>query len=73
MFFRAPPRAALPPAARLRARAPRARPAPRSWCLTRAPLLPRRVAVTIAAGGVLPNIHSVLLPKASAAEGKAKK
>ncbi len=27
------------------------------------------LAVTIAAGGVLPNIHSVLLPKA-AAEGK---
>jgi hypothetical protein len=26
--------------------------------------------VTIAAGGVLPNIHSVLLPKASEAEGK---
>jgi hypothetical protein len=32
-----------------------------------------RRAVTIAAGGVLPNIHSVLLPKASAVEGKAKK
>jgi hypothetical protein len=28
--------------------------------------------VTIAAGGVLPNIHSVLLPKASEAEGKVK-
>ena len=29
-------------------------------------------AVTIAAGGVLPNIHSVLLPKAGAPEGKVK-
>jgi hypothetical protein len=29
--------------------------------------------VTIAAGGVLPNIHSVLLPKASAVEGKVGK
>jgi hypothetical protein len=34
-----------------------------------APVRPSIGAVTIAAGGVLPNIHSVLLPKA-AAEGK---
>jgi hypothetical protein len=29
--------------------------------------------VTIAAGGVLPNIHSVLLPAAGAPEGKVGK
>jgi hypothetical protein len=29
--------------------------------------------VTIAAGGVLPNIHSVLLPPAGQAEGKVGK
>jgi histone H2A len=28
--------------------------------------------VTIASGGVLPNIHSVLLPKGEKAEGKGK-
>ena len=36
----------------------------------------RAAAVTIASGGVLPNIHSVLLPKAGASEtitGKGKK
>ena len=46
-------------------------PASLTPALRRAPA--RRATVTIAAGGVLPNIHSVLLPKASAAEGKAKK
>ncbi len=30
-------------------------------------------SVTIAQGGVLPNIHSVLLPKVSSAEGKKEK
>ena len=45
---------------------------------TFAPLLTRarrllRLAVTIAAGGVLPNIHSVLLPAAGAPEGKVGK
>ncbi|RHY01272.1 hypothetical protein DYB36_009270, partial [Aphanomyces astaci] len=29
--------------------------------------------VTIASGGVLPNIHNILLPKKSASEGKATK
>ena len=46
--------------------------APFAPLLTRARRAPR-LAVTIAAGGVLPNIHSVLLPAAGAPEGKVGK